>query len=75
MKFTKLAMGAAVATAMLAGPVLAGSHGGATTLRIQTHYAADHPTGIIYQQWENDVETMSNGSLDIEMFWTSSVVG
>jgi len=51
MKFTKLAMGAAVATAMLAGPVLAGSHGGTTTLRIQTHYAADHPTGLIYQEW------------------------
>ena len=75
MKFTKLAMGAAVATAMLAGPVLAGSHGGTTTLRIQTHYAMDHPTGMIYQEWEDDVETMSNGSIDIEMFWASSVVG
>ena len=75
MKFTKLAMGAAVVAGLLAGPVLAGSHGDKTTLRIQTHYAMDHPTGMIYQQWEDDVETMSNGSIDIEMFWASSVVG
>ena len=75
MKFTKLAIGAAVVAGMLAGPALAGSHGGKTTLRIQTHYAMDHPTGMIYQEWVDDVETMSDGSIDIEMFWASSVVG
>ena len=73
MKLHKLVIGIAAA-AMLTGPALAGSHS-KTTLRVQTHYAKDHPTGIIYQQWENDVETMSGGSLDIEMFWASSVVG
>ncbi len=73
MKLHKLVIGVAAA-AMLTGPALAGSHS-KTTLRVQTHYAKDHPTGIIYQQWENDVETMSGGSLDIEMFWASSVVG
>ena len=73
MKFHKLVIGVAAA-AMLTGPALAGSHS-KTTLRVQTHYAKDHPTGIIYQEWENDVETMSGGSLDIEMFWASSVVG
>jgi len=35
MKFTKLAIGAAVVAGMLAGPALAGSHGGKTTLRIK----------------------------------------
>ncbi len=73
MKFHKLVIGVAAA-AMLTGPAIAGSHS-KTTLRVQTHYAKDHPTGIIYQQWENDVETMSGGALDIEMFWASSVVG
>ena len=73
MKFHKLVIGVAAA-AMLTAPALAGSHS-KTTLRVQTHYAKDHPTGIIYQEWENDVETMSGGSLDIEMFWASSVVG
>ncbi|MGB1983253.1 MAG: TRAP transporter substrate-binding protein [Candidatus Puniceispirillaceae bacterium] len=73
MKLHKLVIGVAAA-AVLTGPALAGSHS-KTTLRVQTHYAKDHPTGIIYQQWENDVETMSGGSLDIEMFWASSVVG
>ena len=73
MKLHKLVIGVAAA-AMLTGPALAGSHS-KTTLRVQTHYAKDHPTGIIYQVWENDVETMSGGSLDIEMFWASSVVG
>lgn len=73
MKLHNLVIGVAAA-AMLTGPALAGSHS-KTTLRVQTHYAKDHPTGIIYQQWENDVETMSGGSLDIEMFWASSVVG
>ncbi|MGB2067416.1 MAG: TRAP transporter substrate-binding protein [Candidatus Puniceispirillaceae bacterium] len=73
MKLHKLVIGVAAA-AMLTGPALAGSHS-KTTLRVQTHYAKDHPTGIIYQEWENDVETMSGGSLDIEMFWASSVVG
>jgi len=73
MKFHKLVIGVAAA-AVLTAPALAGSHS-KTTLRVQTHYAKDHPTGIIYQEWENDVETMSGGSLDIEMFWASSVVG
>jgi TRAP-type C4-dicarboxylate transport system substrate-binding protein len=54
--------------------VIAGSASAATTLRIQTHYAADHPSGKLAAQFAEDVEVMSNGSLDIEMFYPSSVV-
>jgi len=54
--------------------VIAGSASAATTLRIQTHYAADHPSGKLAAQFAEDVELMSNGSLDIEMFYSSSVV-
>ncbi|MGF1624931.1 MAG: TRAP transporter substrate-binding protein [Alphaproteobacteria bacterium] len=45
------------------------------TLRIQTHYAPETPSGQLAQQFVDDVETMSGGRLDIEMFFSSSVVG
>jgi TRAP-type C4-dicarboxylate transport system substrate-binding protein len=44
------------------------------TLRIQTHYATEHPTGKMLAQWVDDVQTMSNGSITVEMFYSSSVV-
>ena len=46
----------------------------ALTLRIQTHYASEHPTGKMIAQFIDDVETMSGGDIDIEMFYSSSVV-
>ena len=68
MKFSSLLKSAA-ALALVASTASA-----ATTLRIQTHYAADHPSGKLAQMFADDVEVMSNGSLDIEMFFSSSVV-
>ena len=44
------------------------------TLRIQTHYASEHPSGRLAAQFADDVETMSEGSIKIEMFYSSSVV-
>jgi len=44
------------------------------TLRIQTHYASEHPSGKLAAQFADDVQTMSNGSITIEMFYSSSVV-
>ncbi|NNG05475.1 MAG: hypothetical protein HKM95_15435, partial [Inquilinus sp.] len=44
------------------------------TLRIQTHYAPETVSGKLAQQFVDDVETMSGGRLDIEMFFSSSVV-
>lgn len=44
------------------------------TLRIQTHYATEHPSGILAAQFADDVEVMSGGEIDIEIFFSSSVV-
>ncbi len=56
---------ALAATAALADPV---------TLRVQTHYATEHPTGKQLAIWADDVQTMSGGEITIEMFYSSSVV-
>lgn len=69
MKYTStlMAAGAAALMAMSAAadPV---------TLRIQTHYATEHPTGKMLTTWIDDVQTMSGGDITIEMFYSSSVV-
>ncbi|QIE42287.1 TRAP transporter substrate-binding protein [Meridianimarinicoccus aquatilis] len=44
------------------------------TLRMQTHYATEHPTGQLLAQFIDDVQTMSDGGIAIEMFYSSSVV-
>jgi len=44
------------------------------TLRIQTHHSAESLPGQIFEQFIEDVETMSGGRIDIEGFWSSSVV-
>ncbi|SMC84781.1 TRAP transporter substrate-binding protein [Primorskyibacter flagellatus] len=63
-------MKTAAAAALLAGTANAQD----VTLRIQTHYATEHPSGKLAAQFVDDVETMSGGSIDIEMFYSSSVV-
>ncbi len=45
-----------------------------TTLRIQTHYAPETPSGKLAQEFFDDVQTMSNGEIKIEPFFSSSVV-
>lgn len=45
------------------------------TLRMQTHYTPENQSGKLAQQFIDDVEVMSGGRVDIEMFWSSSVVG
>ena len=44
------------------------------TLRIQTHYAGEHPTGQQLAIWADDVNVMSGGDITIEIFYSSSVV-
>ena len=43
-------------------------------LRIQTHYGPEQTSGKLAAQFVDDVQTMSNGQLEIEMFYSSSVV-
>ena len=45
-----------------------------TTLRIQTHYGPEQTSGQLAADFVDDVEVMSNGEIDIEMFYSSSVV-
>ena len=69
MKLKSLSI-AAAAAAVIAGPALAQD----VTLRIQTHYATETPTGKLLAQWIDDVQTMSGGEISVEMFYSSSVV-
>ncbi len=69
MKLSKILMTAGAA-ALLAGAASADP----ITLRIQTHYATEHPTGKRLAQFVDDVQTMSGGDITIEMFYSSSVV-
>lgn len=61
-------------TATAAATVLAGAADAQTHLRIQTHYATEHPSGKLAAQFVDDVQTMSGGEITIEMFYSSSVV-
>ena len=70
MKLLKIAAVAAATSVLGLSSALAQEY----TLRIQTHYAPETVSGKLAQQFVDDVETMSGGRLDIEMFFSSSVV-
>ncbi|MEZ5835082.1 MAG: TRAP transporter substrate-binding protein [Geminicoccaceae bacterium] len=66
-------------TSALAGTALAvlfatGALAETTTLRIQSHYAPETPSGKLAAEYVDNVQTMSNGEIQIEMFYSSSVV-
>ncbi|CTQ32882.1 Extracytoplasmic solute receptor protein YiaO [Jannaschia rubra] len=65
-----LTLGMAAGTALLATTAMAQQ----TTLRIQSHYNPEQTSGKLAQQFVDNVETMSNGEIDIELFFSSSVV-
>ncbi|QDZ01538.1 TRAP transporter substrate-binding protein [Nitratireductor mangrovi] len=69
MKVLKLAAGTAAA-ALLASSAYAADF----NLRMQTHYAPETASGKLAQQFIDNVEAMSGGRIDIEMFWSSAVV-
>lgn len=61
--------------AILAGAtLLAGGASAQTTLRIQTHQSPESVSGQLVREFVEQVESMSAGSLDIEMFYSSAVV-
>ncbi len=66
----KTALMTAAAAAVVAGPALSQE----LTLRMQTHYATEHPTGQMLATFIDDVQTMPGGEIAIEMFYSSSVV-
>ena len=69
MKLATVLKSAALA-AVIAVPAVAQD----VTLRIQTHYATEHPTGQRLAEFIDDVSVMSGGEIAIEMFYSSSVV-
>lgn len=75
MKFLKKGMtGLLVAGAVVGTAFAASAAEKVYTLRIQTHYAPETVSGKLAGQFVDDVQTMSNGQLKIEMFYSSSVV-
>ena len=70
MKMMKLAAAAVGTAALLASAASAQN----TTLRIQTHYAPETVSGKLAQQYVDDIVSMSNGEIQVEMFYSSSVV-
>ncbi|MCB1439246.1 MAG: TRAP transporter substrate-binding protein [Nitratireductor sp.] len=68
-KLTKSVL-AVVAAGMMAGTAMAEP----TNLRIQTHYGPETISGKNAAMFVDDVQTMSNGEITIEMFYSSSVV-
>jgi len=65
---------AAILGALGAGGLADGALAQEFTLRIQTHYAPETPSGKLAAQFVDDVQTMSGGRVVIEMFYSSSVV-
>ncbi len=45
-----------------------------TKLRIQTHYAPETPSGKLLAEYVDNIQVMSNGEIEVEMFYSSSVV-
>lgn len=70
MKVMKMAAAAAGALALMSGTAFSAE----TTLRIQTHYAPETVSGKLAAQYMEDIQTMSNGEIKVEMFYSSSVV-
>ena len=73
MKTFTLAALAAATTALTGAAALADAHA-TTTLRIQTHYAPETESGRLAAAFVDNVQTMSNGEIAIEMFYSASVV-
>ena len=71
MTILKSAAMAAGTIAMLAGTTAMAQ---TTTLRMQTHYAPESLSGKNAAAFIDDIQTMSNGEIQVEMFYSSSVV-
>ncbi|MEM1361222.1 MAG: TRAP transporter substrate-binding protein [Pseudomonadota bacterium] len=68
----KKLMLAASVTALALGATVASAE--TTTLRIQTHFSPETLSGQMAAEFIEDVKAMSNGEIEIEMFYASSVV-
>ena len=65
---------ASVAAVALSASVSTAAMGQTTNLRFQTHYAPETVSGKLAAEYVDNVQTMSNGEIKIEIFYSSSVV-
>lgn len=72
MNFAKKLSMAASAAALTLGMVAASAQ--TTTLRIQTHFSPEQLSGKMAAEYLEDIKAMSNGEIQVEMFYSSSVV-
>lgn len=74
-KLTKTLMGSAALAAIgfAAAPSFA-ADGETTKLRIQTHYGSETASGQLAAEFIDNIQTMSGGEIEVEMFYSSSVV-
>lgn len=72
MKLVKSAAAVATLAALTATTALADGH--TTTLRIQTHFSPEQLSGTLAAEYIDNIQTMSNGEIIVEMFYSSSVV-
>ena len=70
----KLTRGMILAASVAALTIGAAAASAQTTLRIQTHFSQETLSGQMAEKYIDDVTTMSNGEIEIEMFYASSVV-
>ncbi|MEM6615817.1 MAG: TRAP transporter substrate-binding protein [Pseudomonadota bacterium] len=66
--------GAAAVTVALASPFSVSDADAQTKLRIQTHFSQETLSGQMAGKFIDDVTTMSNGEIEIEMFYAGAVV-
>jgi len=69
MRMTTKTLIGAITLGLLASTAMA-----KTTLRIQSHQAPASTQGKLLQEFEKNVELMSGGEIDLEMFYSASVV-
>ncbi|MEM9575386.1 MAG: TRAP transporter substrate-binding protein [Pseudomonadota bacterium] len=73
MKLMKKAASVAAVAALAASTALTAA-AETTTLRIQTHFSPETLSGQLAAKYIEDITAMSNGEIQVEMFYSSSVV-
>ncbi|UWQ19953.1 TRAP transporter substrate-binding protein [Jannaschia sp. M317] len=73
MRTLKTPLTGLAAAALAATAAMADGHA-TTTLRVQSLFPQESPSGQLAQQFVDNVERMSGGEIDIEIFYSSAVV-
>ena len=74
MKKTLKKLSLAASAAILAAGMASSAIAQTTKLRIQTHFSTETLSGKMAGEFVEDVQAMSNGEIEIEMFYSGAVV-